>query len=231
MQLARCNSSNGNPQSKIPAVAGGYRNFALCPATAATPLAAGEHTRGEDPAPRAAQHRGSESWGGSAGSGAVPSPHPGYVRDGRYAFTLVELLISIAVLALLATFIVSGLAAYRESAALDQAVDEALGLLREARALALASEGASSSGVYFASTSVALFPGGAYSDGNPLNTVVALPPGVTVSSLNLSTTTASVVFERLSGESRATGTVTFSTARSSKTKQIQVLSSGVFRKR
>ncbi len=159
-----------------------------------------------------------------------PDWHKISILASPRGFTLLELLISIAVLALLGTFIVSGFSSYRESAALDQAVDEALELLREARSRALASEGASSFGVYFASTSVTLFPGGIYVAGNPSNTVVALPPGVTVTAISLSTTTASAVFERLSGESRAAGTVTFTTARSAKTKQIQILPSGASRK-
>ena len=147
------------------------------------------------------------------------------------AFTVVEALISVAILALLATFIVSGLSSYRETAALDQAVDEALELLREARARTLASEGGRSFGVYFASTSATLFPGGVYGPGDPGNIVVALPPGVTISAVSLSTSTASVVFERLTGESPASGTVTFTATRSGRAKQIEILSSGAVVKR
>lgn len=146
---------------------------------------------------------------------------------GAGGFTLVETLVAIAVLVLLATVISSGLASFRESAALDQAVDETLEFLREARSKTLASEGASSYGVHFAPAAVTMFQGWVYSPSNPTNTVVQLPALVEISSITLSTTTASVVFERLTGESPAAGTVTFRTTRSAKTRQIQVLPSGV----
>jgi len=142
-------------------------------------------------------------------------------------FTFVETLVAIAVLVLLATVISSGLASFRESAALDQAVDETLEFLREARSKTLASEGASSYGVHFAPAALTLFRGGVYSASDPTNRVVQLPGLVEISSINLSTTTSSVVFERLTGESPAAGTVTFRTKRSAKTRQIQILPSGV----
>ena len=143
-------------------------------------------------------------------------------------FTLLEALIALAVLAVLATIIVSGLASFRETAALTQAVDETLELLREARAKTLGSEGATGYGVHFSSGSVTLFPGGTYAAGNPANVTVTLPNAVTVSNIALSTTTGNVVFERLSGQSPAAGTVSFTAIRSGRTKVIQILSSGIF---
>jgi len=159
-----------------------------------------------------------------------PDWHKIRILASSRGFTFVETLVAIAVLVLLAIFIMSGLAAFRESSALDQAVDETIGLLREARSKTLASEGALSYGVHFTASSITLFPGGVYSALDPANVVLTLPPTVTISSINLSTTTANVVFDRLTGASPAAGTVTFTTSRSSKTKQVQVLSSGIFSK-
>lgn len=155
-------------------------------------------------------------------------PRPlGWVVTG---FTLLELLIAIAVITALALVIASGVGSFRESAALDQAVDDTIELLRQARARTLASENALGYGVHFASTSVTLFPGGTFVPGNTANSVVNLPAQVEISSIALSTTTGNVFFERLSGSTRATGTVDFVTSRTSKTKRIQILLSGVLTK-
>ena len=146
----------------------------------------------------------------------------------RLGFTFIETVISVFILALLAVFIVSGLEAFRESSALDQAVDEALEILREARSKTLGSEQDSNYGVHFEAGSIILFRGGGYDAGDPGNIVVTLPTLVAISAVNLSTTTASVTFERLSGRAEADGTLTFTVARSSKTKQIQILPAGLF---
>lgn len=146
----------------------------------------------------------------------------------RAGFTLLETLVAIAIIVLLAVFITSGLMAFRASAALDEAADGALSLLREARSNVLGSEGASSYGVHFAATSLTLFKGGSYSAGASANVVVTLPSSVSASAISLSTTTANVVFERLTGESKATGTVTFLSSRSGKTRQIRILPAGLF---
>lgn len=142
--------------------------------------------------------------------------------------TLLETLVAMAVLVAVSLVIMGGLASFRETAALNQAVDETLELLREARAKTLGSEGAISHGVHFSPGSVTLFPGGTYATDNPANVTVTLPKAVTVSDILLSTTTGNVVFERLSGQSPAAGTVSFTAIRSGRTKIIQILSSGIF---
>lgn len=149
----------------------------------------------------------------------------GRVRGG---FTFLETLVSVAVLALLATVIASGLAGFREASGLDQAVDETIELLHDARSRTLGSENAVSYGVHFAPTSVTMFIGGAWNPSDPSNVVLPLPSAVQISNIALSTTTASVVFERLTGESAAAGAITFTTLRSGKAAGIQIFSSGLF---
>jgi hypothetical protein len=123
-----------------------------------------------------------------------------------------------------------GLAAFRESSALDQVMDESAELLREARAKTLSSENATVYGVHFGAQDLTLFAGGVYMAGDPKNEVITLPPTVRTSAVSLSTTTSSIIFDRLTGETQATGTVSFTTTRSGKIKQIQVLPSGLFLK-
>lgn len=148
----------------------------------------------------------------------------------RAGFTFMETLVAVAVLVLLAVVIVSGLAGFRETAGLDQAVDETIELLRDARSRTLGSENAASYGVHFEPTSVTMFTGWAWNASDPSNVVVALPSAVRISSIALSTTTASVVFERLTGEAAAAGTISFITLRSGKTAGVRIFSSGLFSK-
>lgn len=152
-------------------------------------------------------------------------------RYPRWGFTLIETLVTIAVLGGIGLIIVSGLTSFREQAALDRAADEAVELLREARSRTLASEGARSYGVHFASSTMTLFPGGTFNAADPENVIVALPVLVEVSALELATTTASVVFRRLSGEAGGSGTVTFRNTRSGKAENVEILPSGVAVKR
>ncbi len=142
-------------------------------------------------------------------------------------FTLLETLIVLAVLAILATIIVSGLASFRETAALNQAVDETLELLREARSKTLGSEGASGHGVRFDPAAVTLFKTGIYNPADPANLVVNLPALVEISGNTLNTTTASVYFERLTGAARTCGVVQFRTKRSGRTANVRIFGSGL----
>lgn len=142
-------------------------------------------------------------------------------------FTLIELLVVVAIAVFVAVLVVSNISGLRRSAALGQAVDETLGLLREARSKTLSSEGASGYGVRFEADRVILFRGGAYVAGHPDNITLTLPAGVAISAVNLTTTTASVAFERLTGASAATGTVTFLGAGNVE-KRIEILASGLF---
>lgn len=145
-------------------------------------------------------------------------------------FTFIETLVAMAVLVLLATAVISGLAGFHETSGLDQAVDETIELLRDARSRTLGSENAASYGVHFASTSVTMFIGGTWNSSDPSNVVMALPSAVRISSIALSTTTASVVFERLTGEAAGAGTISFITLRSGKTAGVRIFSSGLFSK-
>ena len=150
--------------------------------------------------------------------------------DSSGGVTLLEIMVSMGILVIIAAIGLGGLNSFRESSSLDQSVDSAMGLLRQAREKTLGSENASVYGVHFASTSITYFVGGVYSSGAVGNTVVPLPYLVSVSSISLSTTTANIVFDRLTGNSSVTGTITFLSSRSNQTRKIQIYASGNFSK-
>ena len=142
-------------------------------------------------------------------------------------FTVPELLLTFAILFILAAITMSGFSRFRASAALDQSVEEAIGLLREARSRSLGSRGAPAWGVHFDTNSLTLYPA-AYVAGAAANQAVDLPGVIEITAIQLATTTGNVLFERLSGETSATGTVSF-TASSGRTKSIRILPSGLSR--
>lgn len=148
------------------------------------------------------------------------------LRSCPSGFTLIEALLALGILAVLASVIASGTANFRESSALGQAVDEAIGMLREARARALGAEGGTVAGVHFASSSITRFRGATYLAGAPGNVVFALPGSLEISAITLSTTTGSVAFRRLTGEAAATGTITFLGKRSGRTQSVRIIDSG-----
>jgi hypothetical protein len=124
---------------------------------------------------------------------------------------------------------------------LDQAVDEAFELLRVARSQTLGSEGGSGYGVHFDTSNGRLIlfrhfvdAGGALLYNNPAeptNTVVFLPSLVEIPDFAFTgTATDNVYFERLTGETKAAGLVTFRSTRSGKTRAVEIFPSGIVRK-
>ncbi len=142
-------------------------------------------------------------------------------RTSRAArgFTLIEILISVAVVAIIVLIIVSGLSAFRRSADLNHAVDGVLAQLREAKRRTVESRDASRWGVHVESSRTTLFKGTTYSFGAADNEVFTLPSAVTASGL------ADVVFKRISGETDNAGMLTLTLG--SNTKVITIRSSGL----
>lgn len=143
-------------------------------------------------------------------------------------FTLIETLVAIAVLALLAVIAVSGLSSFQQSGELARTADMIAGTLRDARGRTLASKNNSEYGVHFDSDKAVLFAGTAYTAGTPSNEAVALPSRVEISIIELGGGGNDVVFQRLSGEAMATGTITLRVKQElSKTKEVRIYQSGV----
>jgi prepilin-type N-terminal cleavage/methylation domain-containing protein len=124
-------------------------------------------------------------------------------------FTLLELLVAIAIAAILFAITVSGFRNLREETNLPLAVDDAVSYLQDARARTLSSEGATVYGVHFETGMFVFFIGPTYTAGAPTNKERDLPPTVTISSYSFSGGGDEVIFKRLTGETDNSGTVTF----------------------
>jgi prepilin-type N-terminal cleavage/methylation domain-containing protein len=121
-------------------------------------------------------------------------------------FTLVEILVVLAVLLIIAAFSITAFRSMYEGSGTRTAVVEITDALREARNNALSSKGDSVYGVRIASTSVTRFPGSTYSAGNASNTTYMFEAGAMATGTLVSAGT-DIVFARLTGMPSATGTV------------------------
>ena len=135
-------------------------------------------------------------------------------------FTVIEILISVAVIAIIVLIIVSGIASFRRSADLNHASDGILAQFREARRRTVESRDASQWGMHIESSRTTLFKGATYSAGAADNEVFALPNTITASGL------ADVVFKRISGDTDNSGTLILTLG--SNTRVITIRSSGLF---
>ena len=123
----------------------------------------------------------------------------------KRGFTILEMLIAIAVLVILATIIIGAMANFRDSSEFNRAVDEVVAIIREARSKTLASEDGFQFGIHFESSRVVLFKGTSFVDSDPNNKVLTLSGRVEIFNINI--TGGNVVFERLTGDANPSGDV------------------------
>lgn len=120
-------------------------------------------------------------------------------------FTLIEILIVIALVGIAASFIFTGFMNYATYQRYVATETEVASLIKEARQRSLSSINDTTHGVRFASSSVTSFRGSSYSAGDPSNVVTNLF-GATLS-IDLTAGTDEIVFARKTGAASATGTI------------------------
>lgn len=120
-------------------------------------------------------------------------------------FTLLELLLSVAILTLLTGLSLPVYESFVRRNDLDLTVQSAVGSIRRAETYARANNGDSTWGVRFLPTGVTLFKGATYATrDSTLDETISLPGTVTLSGLS------EVVFSKLNATPSTTGSVIFS---------------------
>lgn len=143
-------------------------------------------------------------------------------------FTLIELLVAIAVLILAAGFVLPGFNFWQRQSALDIATQEIINTLRLAQNKTLASEGATNYGVYFAPDRFTLFTGQTFNPGSITNQEHILNPSLFISQINLTSSSITVVFERLTGFTSSYGSIKIQIINdASKNKTIYINANGI----
>ncbi len=128
-----------------------------------------------------------------------------YVK--KKGFTALELLMVVAIMALLAAIIISPFAAFRNSKVLDTASEQSLALLSEARGNTLSAKDGYQYGVHFEASQIVLYRGATYSGVDVNNKAVVLDGALEVSSIALNGGGSDVLFEKLSGKTAKSGTI------------------------
>lgn len=145
----------------------------------------------------------------------------------KKGFTLIEILIVIAIIGILTTISVSVFSTYRSVQSIDRDTDTVVEILRQARSETLSSENATTYGVHFASSTITLFAGSSYSGSNSTNQNFPLVSADTVLTVSLTGGGYDVVFNRLSGETNENGTIVLSSKTINRTHTITMYKTGL----
>lgn len=149
-------------------------------------------------------------------------------RTARTGFTIVEIIAVIAITVLLMGIVAVSFRSLNERSVLDGAVNESLSALADARSSTLASIGGSQYGVHFETNSVTIFTGASYVPGAAANRTTTLSPLVEISGITLAGGGSDVIFERLTGATTQSGTITLRlTGDVSQTRVIRIEPSGI----
>ncbi len=145
-------------------------------------------------------------------------------RSRSNGFTFLELLISLAIVAVIATTGVYAFLNARNSRELDSTVQTVAFKLNEARTNSLAGKAGTSYGVKFNSTSTVYFSGTSYNPADASNITYVLPIGITLTH-TVTAPNAAIIFARLTGRPQASSTVTLT--RTSNASSTQTIAIGV----
>ncbi len=141
-------------------------------------------------------------------------------------YTIVELIVVFAVVAVVASFTVVGMMRYGYAQQFTSAVTTTSTLLEEARAKARATVDGGTHGVYITSTSTVQFTGDFYSPSTLGARIEVIPDWIQITP-TLTDGTTTIIFSRVRGEPSATGTIEFINTRTGTSKTITIFDSGL----
>lgn len=144
--------------------------------------------------------------------------------------TLIEVLIVIAILAVIFAVALPQLSDFKKTQSLRNTADQIVSLLNDARAKTLASEGGNYFNVLLEEDKATLFSGASFSESDPYLKEVTFEPGVILPSENIDLESGSdtVSFLKLSGDTNDFGEIIIEIGSdSSLTKTISILRTGV----
>lgn len=124
--------------------------------------------------------------------------------------TLWEVLIVIAIMAIMATIVLPGFAKIKKVQVLKSSTEQIVSIIGKARSQTIASLNSSSYGVHFETDKVIIFTGVNFFSEDPNNQEIILTAPATISEINFSDSSSEIYFYRLSGMPNVTGTITVS---------------------
>ncbi len=146
----------------------------------------------------------------------------------KQGFTVVELLIVLAVMGIILGIIYGSFSGFRNQQILNSGTEDVLSVLNQAHSKTLAAKSGYRYGVHMASTTVTLFQGATYNAGAASNQVITLASGAIVMNTAVVGGGLDVVFDRLTGKTSQPGTIRLEVANNpSKNRTITITSTGI----
>ena len=143
-------------------------------------------------------------------------------------FSLIEIVIAMAIGAVLVAAIVVSFSSFRNSKTVDITADQILAVINEARVKSVSSEDYSRFGVHFETSRAVFFKGDIFTEPNPANIETILSPLVEISNISLSGGGADIVFQKLTGKTGNNGSLRVRLkSDNNKYKTISVKSAGI----
>lgn len=143
-------------------------------------------------------------------------------------FTLIEILLALAIVALLAAVGINSFSNFNAQEALQIETDKIVSLLARARSQTLSAKDGRAYGVHFEERTAALFRGGSYHASDAGTVTQTLHSAVQISSIALSGGGSEVVFQKLTGATAQSGTVTLALVRNpGMTQVITIAATGI----
>lgn len=125
----------------------------------------------------------------------------------KRGFTLAELLVVFAIMALVGNILWGALSNYRDVQVIESTADVLVATLNEARSKAISSVLDMQHGVHFTQNSVTQFEGNQYLDSGVNNIVTTLNKAVSISFTGLTASSSDIIFEKFSGRGSASGEI------------------------
>lgn len=139
------------------------------------------------------------------------------MQNIKKGFTLIEILLVLAIMVILASIILPSFGKMRENQVLKSTTSEVISVIDKARSQSLSSVGSSEYGVHFQTDKIVLFKGITYSSSDAENEDIILTIPATISTISLTGGAVDVYFDRLSGAPSKSGTIVISVSSLSKT--------------
>ena len=115
-------------------------------------------------------------------------------------FSLIEIIIAMAIGAVLVAVVVISFSSFRNSKTVDISADQILSVINEARVKTVSSEDYSRFGVHLEASRAVLFKGDIFAEPNSSNIETLLSPLVEISDISLNGGGADIVFQKLTGK-------------------------------
>lgn len=143
----------------------------------------------------------------------------------KQGFTIIELLLVVAIITIVATFAIESFIEYRDTQSARAVVVDLSSIFNETKQKTLSSETSTQLGVYFSTSTIVVFEGASYNPVASGNIIHSFPN--TDIDVQLSDSSDQVVFARLTGVPSATGTIEIGHTRLNSTTTIGIIGSGL----